>query len=599
MLPGKSSVLSTLVALVSLAGVLNAQNTPPAGISYEEALAQANALLREHGIDPTGEGMGHDSDHGDHADHDHAPVPADLSASTQAAVEAVEASGGSFTPLTLAEIQADPDVWPAEVVMLEHVDFTSGLRLTPGNVVNFAGFERNGDALLDYGETTLTLPANYTDLVERANDVARGQAKAEGFRGRLLEQLDGRIVVPEGRSMRRTSSDVIAGGNLYVLYMSSEACGWCRRFTPDFVDAMDRLERRYPGQVKVIHASVDRNMSEFQTKYATVEADAAIPPGDRWYINAYSALHPGVSQIAQPSLMVMNVNGRLIDSAMRQNRDTSAIEGVLDRMSGYLNNVTTVRPAWIALDAPLQAPSATVAPAVLAAGPLPDIIPVTDTTIAGPEPYPATLRDGTVVPGLVIYDRKSSGGRIPALTLQAYPRTAESEPYYVLAFREVLGQTFGSKPLLKAMLQTVTTRGSDADADLAMRVQDFKDLHAKFNRWRQTAIDNGVSEFRKEIAIMPQTRVENRVVLTGTPGPNNPKAVENELEVIFIVQSEAQHATMRTQNFTWSRAEMDAYQRLMPQIGALISQMPHEIIRVAQERENTVQELQDVDSLFQ
>ena len=558
-------------AALAISPFAAAQNNPPSGgVSYEDALAEANALLLEHGIDPTGEGMDH------HDDHQH---------------DESHASAETFIPLTLEEIQANPDVWPAKVVMLERVEFTSGLLLTPGNQVDFSGFAPTGEAYLEYENQGLSLPANYTDVVERANDVARGQAKADGFRGRLLEQLDGRIVVPQGSNMVRASSNEIEGGDLYLLYMSSEACGWCRQFTPDLVRAVERAKQQYPGQLKLIHASVDRNMSEFQTKYAKLEADAAIPPGDRWFINTYSNLHSGVRQIAQPSLMLMNVNGRLLDSGMRNNRDTSAIKDLLERLPGNLARSASLRPAWVALESPLSEAKplmATSAPIItLDVGP---IVENTDPTIAGPLPYPATLRDGTEVPGLVIYDSTATGGRIPALTVQAYPATAENDAYYVLAFREVLGQTFGSKPLLKAWMESTTRQGPGADEDLKMLVESYKELHNKFDRWRQTAIENNVSDFQKEIMVFPMTRVINRVTLSNSD--------DTDLEVMFGVGEDPSKATLRFPPFTMVRPEREAFERLFPQIDALISQLPQEITRMAEARQEKVQDLQDVDSLF-
>lgn len=556
-------------------------------------MAQANELLRAHGIDPTGEGLEGSEEPADPSTEgpEAAPIP-------PAPVESVtltSAKSPTHAPLDLDAIRADPDVWPAKVVMLETVDFQSGLRLTPGNQVDFSGWQDAENIYLDYGEYNLTLPVGFTDLEERANEVARGQAKADGFRGRLLEQLDGRIVVPEGEGMIRTGAEALGGADLYLLYMSSEACGWCRLFTPKLVKAVAQIEREFPGRLRVLHASVDRNMPEFVQQYRKIGAAAAIPPGDRWYINAYTVLHPGVSQIAQPSLMLLNVNGRLIDSSARQGSDTSGVEAALDRLPGHLARVDELRPAWVALEAPIPLGSS---PSDLPPADLPPIVPNTDPTIAGPLPYPAEMSDGRAVPGLVLHDTKVTDGRVPALTLQAFPAEDGNGVYYHLAFRQVLGKTYSSsRPLLSIFMESKTRSGASAQADLEERVAAFKDLHARYERWKATAIANRVTEFQKPIVTMAHSSYDHpyaRSALT-----RRKDILEDELEVLFMVQNDPQFPLMKTGNVTWMRDTMDAFTRLIPQLDSLVSQLPHEAVRLAGSRQEKVEELQNVDALFQ
>ena len=551
----------------------------PQGISMEEALEQANALLRSQGIDPTGDGLE------PHSDKDSVPS------------RSADNPSATFTPLTLDQVRSNSDVWPAQIVMLETVDFQGGLRLTPGNRVDFAGFADRENVYLDYGEYNLTLPAAFTDLLERANSIASGKAKAEGFRGRLLEQLDGRIVVRDQNQMRKSSSRTLEGADLFLFYMSSEACGWCRQFTPKLVKAVQTIERQYPGRLKVIHASVDRNLNEFQNQYGKIDADAAIPPGDRWFINAFSSLHPGVSQIPQPSLMLLNVNGSLIDSGARQNRNTAPIDSVLQRLAGFVADSSSYSPAWTQLDSPLPLAN-DKADALIA--PVPDFTLSTDPSIAGPEPYPATTNGGLTIPGLVLYDTTATGSRIPALTLQKVPSDSANTHYYVLSFRQVLGYTVGSsKPLLRSWLLSTTRPGTQAKQDLADRVDDFKNLHQKYLRWKETAISNGVTDFQKPIATLFQTRMDNPMSrpALAIPGQNNQP--DPDLEVLFSVTGKPENATLKTETITWMLADIDAFTRLIPQIDLLVTQIDNEEMRLLQERREQVEDLQDIDALFQ
>ncbi len=542
----------------------------------EEALEEANALLRSQGIDPTGAGLG--------------PQP-------EADASGPNAGPAVFNPLTLEEIRTNPDIWPARVVMLETVDFRGGLRLTPGNQVDFAGFVDRENVYLDYGEYNLTLPAAYTDLLERANAIASGKAKAEGFRGRLLEQLDGRLVVQEGSQMRKSSSQVLDGADLFLFYMSSEACGWCRQFTPDLVKVVQTIQRQYPGRLKVVHASVDRNLSEFQTKYGKINADAAIPPGDRWFINAFSSLHPGVSQIPQPSLMLLNVNGSLIDSGARQGRNTAPVDSVLQRLPGFVADSRSHSPKWTQLDTPLLlANEKAVSPTT----PVPTFTRSTDASITGPEPYPATTNSGLTIPGLVLYDNTATGSRIPALTLQKFPTDTRNSYSYVLSFRQVLGNTVGSsKPLLRSWLLATTRLGAQAEADLADRVADFKHLQEKYLRWKETAIANGVTAFQKPIATLSQTRMDNPMSRPSFAIPGQKNQPDPDLDVFFSVTGKPENATLKTETITWMLADIDAFTRLIPQIDLLVEQIHNEEIRLQQERQGQVEDLQDLDALFQ
>jgi hypothetical protein len=339
-----------LVAGLCLTGLCISATAQPSfnGISQEEALRQANELLRQHGIDPTG------SD--DAAEDSHTTEDSNDSATTQTAPNLPQPAENrpAFQPLSLEDIRGDADVWPAKVLILEELHFHGGLTLTPGNVVDFAGFHDAENVLIRYRDNNFFIPANFTDVIERSNRIASGHAKAEGYRGRILEQLDSILVTLSGEEMRRTSSDVLAGADLFLFYISSDACGWCRQFTPKLVKAMQQVERNFPGRIKLIHASVDRNLAEFQTQYTKSGAQAGIPPTDRrWFLDVYSALHPNVTQIPQPSLMLLNANGRLIDSAARDNRNTVAIESLLERLAQHAANASTLRPQWMQLTAPL------------------------------------------------------------------------------------------------------------------------------------------------------------------------------------------------------------------------------------------------------
>ncbi|MEO1581202.1 MAG: thioredoxin-like domain-containing protein [Pseudomonadota bacterium] len=481
--------------------------------------------------------------------------------------------------------------------MTETLDFSGGLTLQEGEELGFLGIHDNGEAHLDYyGEYTFTLPVEYTDLIQRANDIASGKAKSDGYKGRLIEQLEGQVYVKDGGNLRTATQGEIAGADLYLFYHSSKSCRWSGRFTPDLVKTVDRLRARYPGKIRVIYVSSDRNMNELQDHYKTVGASAVMPPRPDWYIDTFSQLHPTVRQINQPSFMLMNANGRLIDSGMRQESDYASMFSGLEALPAIAENDTAYVPAWTRVSTS-AAPSASVGSSPPVATPsalsfVPDeIIQNTDASLVGPIPYTTTLRDGTEVPGLVIHDTRVSGSRIPALTLQAFP-PLEGEPgYYSLSFRQVLGKTYGSKPLLAGWITSVTSRGENANAELMELVSHYKAVHAKFSEWRQTAVNNGVSNFEKQMYVVPMSHFDTRVVLRDER--------DNDLELFFKVFDDPRKATFKGDRWSLTYDELDAFERLIPQIDALVSQLPGEIVRTAQAREQRERDAKSTDALFE
>ena len=530
-----------------------------------------------------------------------------LHAQTPAPTEVSSIATAGFEPLTLSAISDNEDVWPAKVSIVETIDFSGGLTINKGEELAFLGFHENGEAHLDYhGEYTFTLPFEYTDFLRRANDIASGRAKANGYQGRLVEQLDRKVYIQDGGNLRTASADEIAGAELYLFYHSSQACRWSGRFTPDLVETVNRLRAQYPGKMEVIYVSSDRNMQELQGHLKTVGARAVMPPRPDWYIDTFSQLHPTVRQINQPSFMLMNANGRLIDSGMRRDNDYGDMFAGLEALPERLANDALYVPAWMRLSqAPAAASTATAtagaSSAVAEATAEPalavptydpgEVVQNTDSSIVGPIPYTTTLRDGTEVPGLVMHDTRTSGSRIPALTLQAFPPHDGEPGYYQLSFRQVLGKTYGSKPLLAGWITSVTRPGPDADADLLTLVGHYKELHARFQDWRQTAISNDVSNFEKEMYVMPMTYFDTRVVRRDTS--------DTDLELFFKVFDDPNKATFKGDRWSLTYGELDAFERLIPQIDALVTQMPAEIVRTAEARVQREKDAERTDALFE
>lgn len=542
----------------------------PGAVSEEEALRQAQELLRSLGYselaDAPDQSLGHEQS----------------SASLASPTETAPNPPGP-SPLTLAEIVGNLDIWPADVLVLENLNFGGTDTIGAGTMVGLVSI--NGDELLAlHRNERYWIPIGLTDLVERANRIASGAAKEDGFVGRLPAQLAREAqVLRDGRMQMAQQSDM-AGADVYLYYFGSPACGWCERFLPKLRKALASLDRDFPGRVKFIHASLRIPNKDYEAYVRKLEPDAALPPSSRLFVDAMLQAYDKTNlSIAQPSLLAMNVNGRILDKAMRDGSNLQDLEDMLGRIKRQIaESPESIRPDWVDRSPmPLEQPRA----------PAPNVVRMTDPTLTGPVAYSQT-HNGIAVPGLVLF-RDTGRTLVPALSLQELT-TPDGQKTWSLSFREVEGPaaTGMNRPL---MAQWIRFDASN-QAALAAAVDELKGLAAKFREWRQVAINNSVSDFRKVIAELEDARFVGRLPGPAFAIPGQEKVPS--LDVLFIVGDDPSRATLQTATLQWSPDTIDAFLSLVDQAEALVTALPVEVARLESEREERIDQLQNVDDLF-
>ncbi len=107
--------------------------------------------------------------------------------------------------------------------------------------------------------------AAHAQQKQRQQQVATGLNRA----GATREMLEGRLVHLEGDQLKPFDARTLDTVRVFGFYYSAMWCGPCRKFTPQLVEAYQRLKAKYPGQFELVFVSADRdefNMAEYMRK---------------------------------------------------------------------------------------------------------------------------------------------------------------------------------------------------------------------------------------------------------------------------------------------------------------------------------------------
>jgi len=194
--------------------------------------------------------------------------------------------------ITLEELAADAQLWPAEVTALGSIRATvvkdgkpAGAMLIAANrkiaVVDISAAGITGKL----GSTTVLVPVDKTNLwteVSRLHPDA-GEVPAEAAApapatpapaakpaltsasGKVLtgpsvmqRRLAGKIQRLENNSLKPVDAATLSGVRYFGLYYSASWCGPCRQFTPQFVEAYKQIKQRHPD-FEVVFISADHS----------------------------------------------------------------------------------------------------------------------------------------------------------------------------------------------------------------------------------------------------------------------------------------------------------------------------------------------------
>jgi nucleoredoxin len=88
--------------------------------------------------------------------------------------------------------------------------------------------------------------------------------------GMIRAALKDKLVRLDGDQLKPYDEQQLDGVRLYAFYYSAMWCGPCRKFTPQLIEAYQRLKTQYPNQFELIFVSSDRdefNMHEYMRSH--------------------------------------------------------------------------------------------------------------------------------------------------------------------------------------------------------------------------------------------------------------------------------------------------------------------------------------------
>lgn len=257
---------------------------------------------------------------------------------------------------TLEQLIADPQLWPAEVVVAGATRGTvikdgqpAGVMLVgAGKRLTVTGIAADG-VTGKLGGTTVKVPVEKTNLLAGGEGPAVAQnqpaapaapaptgsglpsaslresaaeqqaALAEVMRtgeaappSPMQRQLGSKLVRLENGKVGGINDRTLAGVKYYGIYFSASWCGPCRQFTPGLVDAYRELKQKYP-HFEVVFVSADRSAGDMT---AYMKQDRMPWPALKYELVQGSTLMRYAGP-AIPCLVLVDANGKVLSDSFR------------------------------------------------------------------------------------------------------------------------------------------------------------------------------------------------------------------------------------------------------------------------------------------
>jgi nucleoredoxin len=231
---------------------------------------------------------------------------------------------------SLAELAADPQLWPQEVTVtgsakatvIKHGQPAGMMLIGAGKKLTVTGIAADG-VTGKLGGATVKVPVEKTNLlaggsspdegVEEAREEAPAPAPAlpPGARPAMQRRLAGKLVALAGGGLKPVADERLDGVKYYALYFSASWCGPCRQFTPGFVRFYREMKAKHP-EFEVVFVSADNSagdmagyMKQDGMPWLAVKYDQ-VPRSPE--IQRYSG--PGI-----PCLVLVDANGRVLSDS--------------------------------------------------------------------------------------------------------------------------------------------------------------------------------------------------------------------------------------------------------------------------------------------
>jgi nucleoredoxin len=238
---------------------------------------------------------------------------------------------------SLAEIAADPQLWPAEVTVLAATKASvmkdgqpAGMMLVgAGKKLTVTGVAVDG-VTGKLGGTMVRVPVEKTSLMQgtpvppapptppqppaRAEPVPPAGAPAVAANGApsaMQRLFTGKLIRYHNGKLQNVEPAALGGVKFYALYYSAAWCGPCRAFTPDLVTAYRELKAAHP-EFELVFISADNSTGEM---LGYMQEDRMPWPAvkyDRREQKMVEYSGPGI-----PCLVLVDAKGRVLADSYR------------------------------------------------------------------------------------------------------------------------------------------------------------------------------------------------------------------------------------------------------------------------------------------
>jgi hypothetical protein len=247
---------------------------------------------------------------------------------------------GFAADLTVEKIKTDPELWPNQVKVSETLNYGAAGKVMAGTVVDFIGFTGPKEISFQYRNQTYRLEPELTDLVNRAERISSGAAKADGWNGRVADYLTRKAKkIGTSGSLEGLAANAIDEKDIFVVYYGSSGCSYCSSALPFMNHTLDLLEQRYPGKIHRVYSTGDDDSAASRRYAQSLGAGWIVAPlGDRYLWQGLEKFAPGADKgLNYPAVAIITSKGKMLAGGMRQETKTDSVDAAVRQLETILS----------------------------------------------------------------------------------------------------------------------------------------------------------------------------------------------------------------------------------------------------------------------